>query len=383
MAELPSSVLVVDDEPAVRRATQRVLTDAGFAVTTAEDGASALRALALNPAFDVIVTDLQMPRMGGIEFIRQVRKVNLDVPVIVLTGNPSLETAIAAVQYGAFRYLVKPAAAADLGKTVRDAAAMHRLAVLKRHAIELYESDGWLIGDRAGLESHFDVAMGNLWIAFQPIVMWPSTEVFGYEALVRSTDASLGSPGRLFEAADRLGRTQDLGRKIRTAIAAAVGALPDEGLVFVNLHPVELADPQLAGDKSPLAPFGPRLVLEITERSQLDRVDDLRGRIAALRELGCQIAVDDLGAGYAGLSSFSQLEPEIVKLDMSLIRGIDRSTRKASLVRSMISVCAKDLGTRVVCEGVETESERDALDALGADLLQGYLFGRPSRLESH
>jgi EAL domain-containing protein (putative c-di-GMP-specific phosphodiesterase class I) len=162
-----------------------------------------------------------------------------------------------------------------------------------------------------------------------------------------------------------------------------MGSVPADGMVFVNLHPVELSDPQLAADKSPLAPFGSRLVLEITERSQLDRVDDLRGRIAALREQGCQIAVDDLGAGYAGLSSFSQLEPEIVKLDMSLIRGIDRSTRKASLVRSMISVCARDLGTRVVCEGVETEAERDTLDALGADLLQGYLFGKPARMGVH
>ena len=102
-------------------------------------------------------------------------------------------------------------------------------------------------------------------------------------------------------------------------------------------------------------------------------------RIARLRALGFQIAVDDLGAGYAGLSSFSQLEPDIVKLDMSLVRGIDSSSSKSSLVRSMVQVCTRDLGMRVVCEGVETSAERDTLERLGATLLQGYLFAKPER----
>ena len=82
---------------------------------------------------------------------------------------------------------------------------------------------------------------------------------------------------------------------------------------------------------------------------------------------------------YAGLATFSQLEPDIAKLDMSLIRGIDTAPKKASIVRSMISVCREDLGTSVVCEGVETRAERETLEGLGADLLQGYLFGRPQR----
>ena len=115
------------------------------------------------------------------------------------------------------------------------------------------------------------------------------------------------------------------------------------------------------------------------ERASLDRVGDVRSRIGQLRELGFRIAVDDLGAGYAGLSSFSQLEPDIAKLDMSLVRGIDQSPRKGSIVRSMITVCTKELHTKLVCEGVETVAERDALLDLGADLLQGYLFGRPDR----
>jgi EAL domain-containing protein (putative c-di-GMP-specific phosphodiesterase class I) len=122
------------------------------------------------------------------------------------------------------------------------------------------------------------------------------------------------------------------------------------------------------------------VVLEITERTSLARISDVRECVARLRKLGFRIAVDDLGAGYAGLSSFSQLEPDVAKLDMSLVRGIDVSSRKASIVRSMLTVCQRELGTYVVCEGVETESERDTLTSLGADLLQGYLFAKPQRL---
>jgi EAL domain-containing protein (putative c-di-GMP-specific phosphodiesterase class I) len=87
--------------------------------------------------------------------------------------------------------------------------------------------------------------------------------------------------------------------------------------------------------------------------------------------------VDDLGAGYSGLSSFSQVEPDIVKLDMSLIRGVDASLAKSSLVKAMISLCSDELGVRVVCEGVETTAERDTLQRIGGDLLQGYLFAKP------
>ncbi len=139
-----------------------------------------------------------------------------------------------------------------------------------------------------------------------------------------------------------------------------------------------MSDDDLYSTSAPLSDFAGSVVLEITERASLHRIHDVRDRMVQLRKLGFRIAVDDLGAGYAGLSSFSQLEPDIAKLDMSLVRGVDGSARKASIVRSMISVCTHELETKVVCEGVEIEAERDALMELGADLLQGYLFARPS-----
>jgi EAL domain-containing protein (putative c-di-GMP-specific phosphodiesterase class I) len=150
-------------------------------------------------------------------------------------------------------------------------------------------------------------------------------------------------------------------------------------MLFVNLHAADLNDFELLSPTSPLTAIASRVVLEITERASLHGVNALGTTIEKLRELGFAIAVDDLGAGYAGLSSFAQLEPEFVKLDMSLVRGVDASTSKRSVVRAMIQLCTKDLGIRVVCEGVETPQERDVLALEGADLLQGYLFAKPSR----
>jgi EAL domain-containing protein (putative c-di-GMP-specific phosphodiesterase class I) len=119
-------------------------------------------------------------------------------------------------------------------------------------------------------------------------------------------------------------------------------------------------------------------VLEITERASFDDVKDVRSRIDRLRKLGYRIAIDDLGAGYAGLSSFTELEPHIAKLDMSLVRGIDTNERKQSIVGSMQKLCT-DIGIIVVSEGVETPAERDMLVSLGCDLIQGYLFAKPAR----
>ena len=379
MHERADEVLVVDDDEAVRTTVSRVLSRARFRVDAASNAEEALAILNAGKRFDVIVTDLLMPGMHGIDFLRRVRRIDLDVPLIVLTGNPTLETAVAVVEYGGFRYLEKPVSNETLCETVRSAASMHHLALLKRRALELCDAGAWLIGDRAGLDARFDRALEELFIAFQPIVKWPDRSIYGHEALVRSSEPTLANPNLLFEAAGRLGRVAELGRAIRAAVAASLVGTPGDAPVFINLHPVDFGDENLFNENSPLSSVASRIVFELTERAPLHRVPELRERIMRLRARGFRIAIDNLGAGYAGLSSFEKLEPDLAKLDMSLIRGVDASSRKANLVRSMIEVCRNELGAAVVCEGVETERERDTLADLGADLLQGYLFARPGR----
>jgi EAL domain-containing protein (putative c-di-GMP-specific phosphodiesterase class I) len=120
------------------------------------------------------------------------------------------------------------------------------------------------------------------------------------------------------------------------------------------------------------------VVLEITERTWLGDIKDLDGRVERLREMGFRLAVDDLGAGYAGLTSFARLRPDFVKIDQSLIRGIDQDPTRRRLVRSMVRVCG-EMGVHAICEGVESAAEQETLAQLGCDLYQGYHFARPGR----
>ena len=358
-----ASILLVDDDPAVLRAVGRSLRSRGYAVVTAQNGEEATRQIGEN-AFDVILSDIGMPGINGIQLLREVREHDLNVPIILITGEPAVETAVQALEYGAFHYLTKPIANEALEAVLEKAVRTHRMARIKQQAAELLGNANALGADRAGLEASFERAMQNLWMAYQPILDPRTCTVFGYEALLRSNEPSLPHPGAVLDAATRLGRLEELGRLIRSRAAVPMISAPLAGRLFVNLHVTDLLDPLLASPDSPLAAIASRVVLEITERSSLDEVRDVRARIAVLREMGYSIAVDDLGAGYAGLTSFTLLEPEIVKLDMSLIRDVHQNSTKQKVVRSMTAL-SKDMGMIVVAEGVESQAERDCLIDLG------------------
>jgi EAL domain-containing protein (putative c-di-GMP-specific phosphodiesterase class I)/CheY-like chemotaxis protein len=373
-ADAPS-LLVVDDEPAVVRMSERLFTRSGFNVMVAHGGQEAIE-LAEAHTFDAIVSDLDMPDVDGRALLRAIRAKDLDIPFVFLTGNPDLQSAIDAVEYGAYRYLIKPVPQQELLDVVTRAVRWHRLAVVRREAAD--ELEGKASSDRAGLEARFASALDKLWIASQPIVSWQNQNVIAYETLVRTDEATLRNPVDLFDVAERLARTEELGRAIRGLIVQIIPRAPESAMIFVNLHPNDLADEELFVSEGGLAPFADRIVLEITERAALDQIRGLRSRVERLRAIGYRIAVDDLGAGYAGLSSFAALEPDVVKADMSLVRGIESSAVKRKLV-SAIAALSKDLGIKLVAEGIETVAERDCIVSLGADALQGYLFARPDR----
>jgi EAL domain-containing protein (putative c-di-GMP-specific phosphodiesterase class I)/CheY-like chemotaxis protein len=368
-------VLLVDGDAQVTVGLGEILRSAGHAVTAVSGGHEAI-ALLESSTFDVIVSEIHLPQVDGLSLLRAIRGRDLDVPVVFLTGSPSLETAVEAIEHGAFKYFVKPVDGQALTAAVERGAQLHRLARVRREAAGALP--GKPIGDLAGLESRYASAVDQLWIAMQPIVSWRSRSVYAYESLLRSDEPTLRSPLDFIEAAERLGRTVELGRTIRQRIADQMAAAPNGAQVFVNLHPLDLVDEELCSDGGALTRFAPQVVLEVTERAALEQVPGLAAGIARLRQLGYRLALDDLGAGYAGLSSFALLEPEIAKVDMSLIRGIHGSPMKQKLFRSFTILC-RDLGTEIIAEGVEEPAERDCLNGLGGDLYQGYLFARPGR----
>jgi EAL domain-containing protein (putative c-di-GMP-specific phosphodiesterase class I)/ActR/RegA family two-component response regulator len=369
-------LLLVDDDEQLLRSMKRTLMAMGFEIDTAHNGRVATEKLDDN-AYNCIVSDISMPEMTGIELLGAIREHDLDVPVVLVTGAPTIDTAVQALKFGAFNYLSKPVDFDELDKVLEKGIRLHRMALMKRAAMELISGSA-PAGDRAGLKASLNRAIEKLWMAYQPIVAVQNQTVYGYEALLRSDEPSLGNPGAIIDAAERLGELQLLGRTIRDRATLPLAELNEDILLFVNLHPRDLLDPKLTHAESPLSQIASRVVLEITERSALDVIKDVRHRISALREMGFRIAIDDLGAGYAGLTSFATLEPEIVKLDMSLIRDVHKMPMKQKLIGSMTELC-KDMGMLVVAEGIESVEERDTLINLGCDLLQGYFLAKPAR----
>lgn len=375
MTGSPGRILLADDDDQIREGLARSLQRAGYVVDTAADGAAASSLLNLN-AYDLVITDIQMPGVSGMGLLRLVRSRDLDLPVILMAGAPTVLTAVEAVEQGAFRYLVKPFEPEQLTSLADTGIGFYRLAKIKRQVLETMEVDN-IPADRAGLSVSLDRAIDGLWMAYQPIVSWPNRSLYAYEALMRSTDSSLPHPGAILHAAERLKRVHELGRTVRAKVASQMSQDPSKK-VFINLHPLDLMDAELYATTSPLAPHSGQIVFELTERAALDSVDDVRGKMTRLRDMGFKIAVDDLGAGYAGLTSFAQLEPDIVKLDMSLVRDIHLKPTRRALVLGLLGAC-RSLGVDVVAEGIENSEERDVLVHSGVELLQGYFFGRPNR----
>lgn len=367
-------VLVDTDEPLLETYRESLIT-AGFEVDTFTSSAVFVRGFRADTA-DVVVLEIGLPELDGFAALSEVRKIDPDVPVLLITGKPTIDSAIAAIESGALRYLVKPLAAPQLVAAATEATRLCKLARLRREATRVAKSIPPGPG-RSSLRESFENALSTLYMAYQPILDVQSREVFGYEALVRAREASIPHAGALFDTAEKLGTLGELTRKIRDIAPRALTEIAQQEALFINLHPYELADEKFVDEVELLRPIADRVVFEMSERSSIDDLGQYRTRIAKLREYGFRIAVDDLGAGYAGLTSFALLEPDIVKLDMTLVRNVEQSSIKKKLIASLVSLCA-EMRVRVIAEGVETPEESATLTEIGCSLQQGYLHGRPA-----
>jgi EAL domain-containing protein (putative c-di-GMP-specific phosphodiesterase class I)/CheY-like chemotaxis protein len=367
-----ASILAVDDDPAVLGLFMSALGRAGYRALRAESGASALTLLETEHV-DAIITDLAMPGMPGIEFMRRVRERDPDLPILVITGAPAIDTAIESIDVGVFRYLTKPITPAEIVRAASDAVHARAFAKARRAAFRHVAS----IPPVGPAPETLVRALETSWLAAQPIVRVADKRIVAYEALLRTKSSELPHPGAIFSAAEQLGMITTVARTVRRHAISLAETLPEGSLLFLNLHPQELLDDLLFQASSPLSKHASRIVLEMTERMSLERIPDARSRVAALKEMGFRIALDDMGAGYAGLTSFAMLEPEYVKIDLGLVRNVDTEPMKQTLIRTIVRL-AQDLEIDVIAEGVETAAEAATLDAIGCPLLQGYFFARPA-----
>ena len=220
----------------------------------------------------------------------------------------------------------------------------------------------------------FDISM-----AFQPIVDLRDGSVYAYEALVRGLD---GEPAKtvLDQVTDENRFAFDQRCRVRAVeLAAKLGVTCR---LNINFMPNAVYEPNrcLRSTFEAAASFGfpiERIVFETTEDERVRDPAHLKAIMVEYKHQGFQTAIDDFGAGYAGLSLLAEFQPDIVKLDMALVRGIDTNLPRQAIIAGILGIC-RMLDVRVIAEGVETVAEMQTLRELGIELMQGYLFARPA-----
>ncbi len=215
---------------------------------------------------------------------------------------------------------------------------------------------------------------GRLRTLFQPIVRLSAGTVFAYEALTRVESTETRPTEEWLDLASINGVRDEFELACIEAIAAC-GPPPDDALLFVNMSASLLAHPAARELRDRLPS---RLVVELTEREAVEDYEVLRERIAVWQGTGVHLAIDDTGSGWSTLRHVVQLHPDFIKLDRSLISGLDRDRNCRALV-SALAAFARESGATVIAEGVERAEEMEGLRDADVDLAQGWLFSRPGR----
>lgn len=364
-------ILVVDDDVSILRVAERCLSKQGHQVIGINDGAEALSWIESH-SVDAIVCDYELPGINGLEILVRVRDLYPSSARVLMSGALNLGNTIAAVNRGEVaRVVAKPFDPTALTSAVEEA-----LCGVQRVGEHYARSaDKQRVKQAEDLESCLRNDLLSL--AIQPIFDASTQACIAYEALLRSSHEVLRGPLEVLQAAERGQRLGDLSAHLCILARNWLHAFENNERLFVNLHPNELSQPdEVLNRFSVFDDVAERVVIEITERSAVSDLAAWRSSIGGLRERGFQIALDDLGAGYSSLSMLAEVRPQVVKVDMSLIRNIHMDMHRQHVVR-LICQLAQTLDAKVVAEGIENEDEHRASVDCGVHLLQGYYFARP------
>ena len=229
---------------------------------------------------------------------------------------------------------------------------------------------------------HTVIRQQNVKAHFQPIVHLQTQQIYGYEGLIRGpVNTVLHSPTQLFEVATRVGRLADLDILCRQVVIKQFSQLGLPGRLFINIDPYSLIHEHFREGQTlefiEQAGLNPsQVIIELTETHPVEDVKLMQQAMDHYRQMGFRVALDDLGAGYSGLKLWSELRPDIVKIDRHFIQGVDEDRTKQQFVSAILKT-ATALGCRVITEGVETEKEYATLRKIGVEMVQGYYFCRP------
>ncbi len=381
----PIRILIADDEPALRGAIADLLAHEDSLVLVGEAGdADQAIELAVSSRPDVAIVDVSMPAGGGPRAAREIIRVSPTTRVIALSAFEDRPTVLEMLRAGAVGYLVKGTASQDLvgsiTKVVGGGASLsaeliddivHELSSqLRREEIEHQQLEA-----RRGEIDRF-LSGSGVTMVYQPIVDLRSRTVVGMEALARFHSLPLRPPNEWFATAVEL----ELGVQLEMmAIQSAMNGLPRlpaDVFLSVNCSPRAAISPEVAALINGSAS---RMVVEITEHEAIEDYPMLAAALEEPRARGVRVAIDDAGAGFASLRHALLLRPDIVKVDTSLTRHIDRDRAKRAITSALVSF-GEEMDIAIVAEGIETREELDELVALGVPFGQGFYLARPAPL---
>lgn len=257
-------------------------------------------------------------------------------------------------------------------------------AVKEAFLLNKSEPDPHFFARRAEINHLIEDPDTYLKAAFQPIIETRSGEVFGFEALARILGSTcFNNIADLFPFAEKIGQLYPIETLCRRqAITSFSKVSQNKEMLFLNINPQVLIDPEFASghtrkllSEQGLAPTD--VVLEITERSAIEDFSTFRDALDHYRSQGYLIALDDVGAGYSSLQSVAELHPDFLKIDRSLIQGVNADPIKWALLETFVTF-SKRIGCRIIAEGVETAEEMRTVVQLGVDYVQGFFVARPT-----
>jgi diguanylate cyclase (GGDEF)-like protein len=269
----------------------------------------------------------------------------------------------------------------EVGRSTED---LLYVAVKEAFLLNKSEPDPHFFARRAEINHLIKEPDTYLKIAFQPIIETQSGKVFGFEALTRLPSSTcFNNIADLFPFAEKLGQLFPLETLCRRqAISAFPTITQNKEILFININPQVLIDPKFASGhtrklltKKDLVPAN--VVLEITERSAIEDFSTFRAALNHYRKQGYLIALDDVGAGYSSLQSVAELHPDFLKVDRSLIQGVNADPVKWALLETFVTF-SKRIGCRIISNGVKTAEEMRTVVQLGVDYVQGFFVAEPS-----
>ncbi len=381
-----AKILVVDDDMANTLLIGRILSHVGLQdVVVCNDSRDFKDLLAeLNP--DLVMLDLHMPHVDGFELLETIsaHARSVFLPVIVLTGDTTRDALHRAFALGAHDFLIKPLDAVEVALRIRNQLRI-RFAYQALHdgnremrnhlsAIRSEDEGPWE-SRRARIEAV--LVSSDPTVVFQPIVELTTGACVGFEALSRFATTPTRSPNLWFDEASGVGLGLELEVKTTRLALKALDLIPPDCFLSLNVSPAAVIA-NLRRHLPDDIDWG-RVVFEITEHTMIEDYDALARSLKPFRTYGARLSADDAGAGYASMRHILELGPDIIKVDISITRAIDKDPRRRALA-SALAAFATHIDAELVAEGIETPAEMETLKEIGVRYGQGYLLGRPGPL---